>query len=63
MPICSRASDYGLMKIDDTGRILHFAEKPKGSDLEAMVGNIDAIIVILLNFFCFLSFFICLVML
>ncbi|XP_038897714.1 glucose-1-phosphate adenylyltransferase large subunit 1-like isoform X2 [Benincasa hispida] len=32
----SRASDYGLMKIDDTGRILHFAEKPKGSDLEAM---------------------------
>ncbi|XP_022981853.1 glucose-1-phosphate adenylyltransferase large subunit 1-like isoform X1 [Cucurbita maxima] len=32
----SRASDYGLMKIDDTGRILHFAEKPKGSDLKAM---------------------------
>ncbi|KGN59984.1 glucose-1-phosphate adenylyltransferase large subunit 1 [Cucumis sativus] len=32
----SRASDYGLMKIDDTGRILDFAEKPKGSDLEAM---------------------------
>ncbi|KDP38538.1 hypothetical protein JCGZ_04463 [Jatropha curcas] len=32
----SRASDYGLMKIDDTGRIIQFAEKPKGSDLEAM---------------------------
>lgn len=33
----SRASDYGLMKIDKTGRIIHFAEKPKGADLEAMV--------------------------
>ncbi|KMT20738.1 hypothetical protein BVRB_1g007110 [Beta vulgaris subsp. vulgaris] len=32
----SRASDYGLMKIDHTGRIVHFAEKPKGSDLTAM---------------------------
>ncbi|KAI4336860.1 hypothetical protein L6164_015337 [Bauhinia variegata] len=32
----SRASDYGLMKIDNTGQILEFAEKPKGSDLEAM---------------------------
>jgi ADP-glucose pyrophosphorylase len=34
---CSRASDYGLMKIDETGRIIQFAEKPKGSDLKAMV--------------------------
>jgi hypothetical protein len=34
---CSRASDYGLMKIDGTGRIIQFAEKPKGSDLKAMV--------------------------
>ncbi|KAJ8762387.1 hypothetical protein K2173_007547 [Erythroxylum novogranatense] len=32
----SRASDYGLMKIDDKGRIIQFAEKPKGSDLKAM---------------------------
>lgn len=32
----SRASDYGLMKIDETGRIIQFAEKPKGSDLKAM---------------------------
>lgn len=32
----SRASDYGLMKIDGTGRIIHFAEKPKGPSLEAM---------------------------
>ena len=33
----SRASDYGLMKIDETGRIIQFAEKPKGPDLKAMV--------------------------
>lgn len=32
----SRASDYGLMKIDQSGRIIQFAEKPKGPDLEAM---------------------------
>ncbi|KAJ0577898.1 putative glucose-1-phosphate adenylyltransferase [Helianthus annuus] len=32
----SRASDYGLMKIDETGRIVHFAEKPKGNLLKSM---------------------------
>ncbi|XP_043714790.1 glucose-1-phosphate adenylyltransferase large subunit, chloroplastic/amyloplastic-like [Telopea speciosissima] len=32
----SRASDYGLMKIDKSGRIIQFAEKPKGFDLKAM---------------------------
>ncbi|KAL6011375.1 Glucose-1-phosphate adenylyltransferase [Asimina triloba] len=32
----SRASDYGLMKIDEMGRIVYFSEKPKGADLEAM---------------------------
>ncbi|KAK4274790.1 hypothetical protein QN277_017966 [Acacia crassicarpa] len=32
----SRASDYGLMKIDPTGRIVQFAEKPKGLNLKAM---------------------------
>ncbi|KAJ4824564.1 Glucose-1-phosphate adenylyltransferase large subunit, chloroplastic/amyloplastic [Turnera subulata] len=32
----SRASDYGLMKINGTGRIVHFSEKPKGPDLKAM---------------------------
>lgn len=32
----SRASDYGLMKIDETGRVIQFAEKPKGSDLKKM---------------------------
>ncbi|KAK9705619.1 hypothetical protein RND81_07G071300 [Saponaria officinalis] len=32
----SRASDFGLMKIDDTGRVLFFNEKPKGDDFKAM---------------------------
>ncbi|KAL8490458.1 hypothetical protein ACS0TY_025598 [Phlomoides rotata] len=32
----SRASDYGLMKIDETGQIIQFSEKPKGSDLKSM---------------------------
>jgi len=31
-----RASDFGLMKIDDTGKIIDFAEKPSGDDLKAM---------------------------
>jgi ADP-glucose pyrophosphorylase len=35
--VFSRASDYGLMKIDDKGRVLYFNEKPKGADLESMV--------------------------
>uniref|UniRef100_A0A9I9CPH3 Glucose-1-phosphate adenylyltransferase n=1 Tax=Cucumis melo TaxID=3656 RepID=A0A9I9CPH3_CUCME len=32
----SRASDFGLMKIDEKGRIISFSEKPKGQDLKAM---------------------------
>ncbi|PSR99657.1 Glucose-1-phosphate adenylyltransferase large subunit 2/amyloplastic like [Actinidia chinensis var. chinensis] len=32
----SRASDYGLMKIDKMGRIIQFAEKPKGPALKQM---------------------------
>jgi len=32
-----RASDFGLMKIENTGRITEFAEKPKGPALTAMV--------------------------
>lgn len=32
----ARASDFGLMKIDEDGRITDFAEKPKGKDLDAM---------------------------
>jgi glucose-1-phosphate adenylyltransferase len=31
-----RASDFGLMKIDQTGRIIDFSEKPKGDALSAM---------------------------
>ncbi|NJK34535.1 MAG: glucose-1-phosphate adenylyltransferase [Oscillatoriales cyanobacterium SM2_2_1] len=31
-----RASSFGLLKIDDRGRILQFSEKPKGDSLEAM---------------------------
>ncbi|MCA1993963.1 MAG: glucose-1-phosphate adenylyltransferase [Coleofasciculus sp. S288] len=31
-----RASDFGLMKIDDTGRIVDFSEKPKGDALKKM---------------------------
>lgn len=32
----TRASDFGLMKIDGKGRIVDFAEKPQGEALEAM---------------------------
>ena len=32
----SRATDFGLMKIDDSGRIIDFAEKPTGDELKAM---------------------------
>lgn len=31
-----RASDFGLMKIDETGRVVDFSEKPKGDALTAM---------------------------
>jgi glucose-1-phosphate adenylyltransferase len=31
-----RASDFGLMKIDDTGRVIDFSEKPKGAALKKM---------------------------
>lgn len=31
-----RASAFGLMKIDEEGRIIEFAEKPKGEQLKAM---------------------------
>lgn len=33
----SRASDYGLMKINNKGQVLYFNEKPKGDDLTSMV--------------------------
>jgi glucose-1-phosphate adenylyltransferase len=31
-----QAQAFGLMKIDDSGRIVEFAEKPKGDALKAM---------------------------
>lgn len=31
-----RASDFGLMKINDEGRIIDFSEKPKGDDIKKM---------------------------
>ncbi len=31
-----RASDFGLMKIDEAGRVVDFSEKPKGDALKAM---------------------------
>jgi glucose-1-phosphate adenylyltransferase len=31
-----RASDFGLMKIDESGRVVSFSEKPKGEALKAM---------------------------
>jgi glucose-1-phosphate adenylyltransferase len=31
-----RASDFGLMKIDESGRVVDFSEKPKGDELKAM---------------------------
>ena len=31
-----RASDFGLMKIDDSGRVIDFSEKPKGEALKKM---------------------------
>ncbi|XP_028765762.1 glucose-1-phosphate adenylyltransferase large subunit 1-like isoform X1 [Neltuma alba] len=35
----SRASDYGLVKVDGRGRIIQFSEKPKGVDLKEMQVN------------------------
>ncbi|XP_008236919.1 PREDICTED: glucose-1-phosphate adenylyltransferase large subunit 1-like [Prunus mume] len=32
----SRASDYGLVKIDSRGKVIQFTEKPRGADLKAM---------------------------
>ncbi|KAG6435527.1 hypothetical protein SASPL_100401 [Salvia splendens] len=31
-----RASDFGLMKIDNKGRVLSFSEKPRGNELKGM---------------------------
>jgi ADP-glucose pyrophosphorylase len=36
----ARATAFGLMKIDEEGRIIEFAEKPKGEQLKAMMVHI-----------------------
>lgn len=48
----SRASDFGLMKIDNKGKVISFSEKPKGADLKAM-----ASFFVHLRFWCFLNGF------
>jgi len=35
-----RATAFGLMKIDEEGRIIEFSEKPKGDQLKAMMVHI-----------------------
>ena len=37
----ARATAFGLMKINDQGRIIEFAEKPKGDELRAMQVRTD----------------------
>ncbi|EPS66248.1 hypothetical protein M569_08527, partial [Genlisea aurea] len=39
----SRASDFGLMKINSEGRVLSFSEKPKGNDLKALAVDTTAL--------------------
>jgi ADP-glucose pyrophosphorylase len=36
-PFGSRASNYGLVRFDDTGCVLQFLEKPRDDDIESMV--------------------------
>ena len=39
----NRASDFGLMKIDERGRVISFSEKPKGEALRAMTVDTTAL--------------------
>ena len=43
-----RATAFGLMKIDEEGRIVEFSEKPKGEALKAMRVNLQTTICCLL---------------
>ena len=61
VPFPSRASDYGLMKIDSNGRVIQFMEKPRGADLEGMVSQ--ALCVLQLHIWCRLFYLLKLVML
>lgn len=38
-----RASDFGLMKLDDSGRVVSFSEKPKGDALKEMQVDTSAL--------------------
>lgn len=38
-----RASDFGLMKLDDSGRVISFSEKPKGEALKQMQVDTSAL--------------------
>jgi len=49
----ARATAFGLMKIDEEGRIIEFAEKPKGEQLKAMKVRPYN----MLSFFCYYLFF------
>lgn len=44
-----RATAFGLMKIDDEGRIIEFSEKPKGDALKAMKVNLQTTIIFCLR--------------
>lgn len=51
-----RATAFGLMKIDEEGRIIEFSEKPKGEQLKAMRVNFAHNHYLLLIFLLFFSF-------
>lgn len=52
-----RATAFGLMKIDEEGRIVEFAEKPKGEQLKAMKVIYHIYILIFLFHSCFVQIF------
>ena len=53
-----RATAFGLMKIDETGRITEFAEKPKGEALKKMqVRWHDSNSMMLIGIWCHMCFF------
>ena len=45
------ASAFGLIKIDDSGKVVSFSEKPKGEDLKKMAFKIEkGFLVMLLSY-------------
>ncbi len=47
-----RATAFGLMKIDDEGRIIEFAEKPKGEKLKSMMVIDESSVETICNLIC-----------